>query len=236
MYSSRALNREFLTRRILLAEPWFKLIFDMIESVGLTFSPDKRVLEVGCGTGGLCSWTSKRSENVTGLDIAKSAVTIANAFSKKLKRRARFIVGDASSLPLRDGYYDIVICAETLEHITNYRKAFDELIRVTAESGYIIITVPNYVNERFYLPFQPQSYLAGGGWSQPADENLFDIFSFDRLFDRKDLKVITRRGVGLINLISPRPKIKCVERRLYKSFNKLRFLCMNMGVIAQKTR
>lgn len=221
--------------KIQLSDRWYQLILDMTKSVDLNLSkPDTRILEVGCGLGGFCIWASDKCKDVTGLDIAKTRISMANKLRKKLGSRVGFMTGDARSLPFRDGCYDIVVCSETLEHVPGYRKAFDELVRVTKKSGYIVITVPNYINmNRLYIPFEIPSYLVGRR-PQPDDVNRFNVFVINKLFQRKDLRVIIKRGVGLIHILSDHPKIKSMESRLNRSFDRLKFLCINIGVIAQK--
>lgn len=234
VYSAGVQDEEFVRRKIKLSDRWYKLIFDMIKLAGLTFSSEKTTfLEVGCGVGGLCIWASRECKDVTGLDVVKSGLKLGNVLSKTLKSNVSFTAGDARSLPFKDESYDVVICTETLEHIPNYRKAFEELVRVAKKSGYIIITVPNYINMRLYFLFSMRSCLTGKSL-QPDDVNFFSISVINRLFERKDLRVLIKRGVGLVQIPSNRRKIRSLERRLDRSFDKLKFLCMNIGVVAQK--
>jgi SAM-dependent methyltransferase len=221
--------------KIQLSDRWYQLVLDMMKLAGLNLSkPDTKFLEVGCGLGGFSVWANKKCEDATGLDIAKTRINMANKLRKRLGREVGFMTGDAQSLPFRDGSYNVVVCSEVLEHLPDYRKAFDELVRVTKNSGYIIITVPNYINmTRLYMPLDFPSYLTGRR-PQPDDLNRFNIFVINRLFERKDLRVIVKRGVGLIHIRSVNPKIKFIENRLNRSFDRLKFLCINIGVIAQK--
>jgi len=48
---------------------------------------------------------------------------------------------DIHRLPYKDKQFDVVICSEVLEHITDVRKALHELLRVA--SGAVVITVPH---------------------------------------------------------------------------------------------
>jgi len=241
-YSTFAGKEKFVKWKMQLSDRWHQLILDMIKLIDLNFSPDETtILEVGCGMGNLCIWASKKSKNVTGLDIAKPGLRAGNILRKRFKSDVGFVAGDARYLPFRDGYYDIVICVETLEHIPNYREAFDELVRVTKKSGHIIVTVPNYISiNLLYTPSDMLWCLIGRRLELQSnalkDLNRFNIFVINKLFERKDLRVIIRRGVGLIHIRSKSERIKSLERRLSKSFDKLKFLCLNIGVIAQKIK
>jgi ubiquinone/menaquinone biosynthesis C-methylase UbiE len=212
----------------------------MMKSFGLDLSKaGTKFLEVGCGTGGFCIFASKECEHVTGLDIGKTRINMANKLRNRFGKKVSFVVGDAQYLPFRDGYYDIIVCSETLEHVPDHLKAFHELVRVTKRLGYVIITVPNNLSLAQLDKFQLfPSYFAVRR-SQPEDLHIFNNFVINKLFERKDLRVIIKRGVDLIYIPSTRPKMKFLESRLNRLFGRysrrLDFLCLNIGIIAQKT-
>jgi len=52
---------------------------------------------------------------------------------------------DIHNLPFPDGAFDAVLCSETIEHVTDYKKAVDELLRITKEV--LVITVPHETPE-----------------------------------------------------------------------------------------
>ncbi|MCH7759950.1 class I SAM-dependent methyltransferase [candidate division TA06 bacterium] len=48
---------------------------------------------------------------------------------------------DIHQLPYSDHSFDIVLCSEALEHVTNWKKALDELIRISKKA--VILTLPH---------------------------------------------------------------------------------------------
>jgi ubiquinone/menaquinone biosynthesis C-methylase UbiE len=48
---------------------------------------------------------------------------------------------DIHQLPFKDQQFDIVLCSETLEHVTDYKLAIEELLRITKKL--LIVTVPH---------------------------------------------------------------------------------------------
>lgn len=56
--------------------------------------------------------------------------------------RQRFVAASLTNLPLVDATFDLVLCSEVLEHIENDGAALDELSRVIAPSGWLLISVP----------------------------------------------------------------------------------------------
>ena len=51
------------------------------------------------------------------------------------------IPADIHNLPFNDNEFDIVLCSETLEHVTDYKRAIHELLRIT--KNVLVITVPH---------------------------------------------------------------------------------------------
>lgn len=61
---------------------------------------------------------------------------------------------DISQLTLPDDSVPTIVCVETLEHVFEVRRAVDELLRVLAPGGMIVITTPF----NFYLHDYPGDY------------------------------------------------------------------------------
>ncbi len=56
--------------------------------------------------------------------------------------------GDARELPWPDGYFDLVVCASTLEHIPDFWRACAEMKRVLAARGTALISTPGFAELR----------------------------------------------------------------------------------------
>lgn len=93
-----------------------------------------RVLDVGCGTGGMLPLLQHFGE-VTGTDVDVQAVHFA--------RQRKYItvdVADAQKLPYQDNSFDLVSAVDLIEHLENEQLLMDELVRVTRPGGYVFIT------------------------------------------------------------------------------------------------
>jgi ubiquinone/menaquinone biosynthesis C-methylase UbiE len=93
------------------------------------------VLDVGCGTGLLLR---RMKEDAIGLDINPWNVIKAKEHTGRQVIRA-----DAESLPLRSSVLDLVVCAETLEHLPDPLRALEEMNRALKQNGRIIGSVPH---------------------------------------------------------------------------------------------
>jgi len=103
-----------------------------------------RVLDVGCGKG---FQLHELALAVPGLDlygIDISEYAIANAHEGV---KDRLEVGNATSLPFDDGFFDYVFSINTLHNLFNYEidSALREIVRVSGKHAYIC--VESYRNE-----------------------------------------------------------------------------------------
>lgn len=98
-----------------------------------------KILEVGSGRGGGCSYISRYhpTAQVTGMDYSPEAV----AFCQVRHRAApnlRFVVGDAERLPFPDASFDVVVNVESSHCYGNVEKFFNEVVRVLRPRGYFV--------------------------------------------------------------------------------------------------
>lgn len=113
--------------------PWLRLTktLSLIQEFGCM---NKRTLDVGCGDGTFLS--RLKSGNLLGLDVNKEVLSLA----KRRTPIALLIRGDAQSLPVVEGCFDLVVCLEVLEHLSHPEITIRELARVV--NGYLIISIP----------------------------------------------------------------------------------------------
>jgi SAM-dependent methyltransferase len=97
-----------------------------------------RILEVGCGRGGLLARLKSEGRELYGFDISPTGVGIA----KSINKDANFFVADARNIPFKSNSFDYIICAEVLEHIEG-DEAIKECYRVLKPNGSALFSVPN---------------------------------------------------------------------------------------------
>ena len=57
-------------------------------------------------------------------------------------------VSDITRLPFADAAFDLVICSEVLEHISDDKTAVAEIIRVLKPNRFLVVSVPRHYPER----------------------------------------------------------------------------------------
>lgn len=96
----------------------------------------KRVLDLGTGTGLAAFVVAQRfpEAEVVGVDLAPAMVEQARQRTPpELAERVRFEQGDAANLSFEEGVFDLV-------QLANMIPFFDELARVTAPGGHLVLS------------------------------------------------------------------------------------------------
>ena len=105
----------------------------------------KKVLDFGCGMGGMSLWYAKNFDcQVHGLDIDAHHVRIANDLKAKHGlENVKFEVRNLLEKPLEDKY-DFVVLNDVAEHIQLpiLEKIFVEISKVLAEDGSVFVSYP----------------------------------------------------------------------------------------------
>lgn len=97
------------------------------------------VLDLGCGDGRLSAELA--AETLVAADV--SAVALARAETRLAGRPASFVELDPDApLPLPDSAFDLVLCAEVLEHVRDVQLLLSEARRVLRPGGRLAATTP----------------------------------------------------------------------------------------------
>lgn len=128
--SARArLHQRFSTN----PHPWFHWYFEQLE-----LPESARILELGCGPGGL--WRENRERippawDVVLTDFSPGMLEEARRNLDGLGRLSRFECVDAQAIPLADASCDAVLANHMLYHVLDRERAFAEIRRVLKPDG-----------------------------------------------------------------------------------------------------
>jgi len=114
----------------------------------------RRVLDVACGEGyGTALLAAAGAEQVLGVDA--DPATVAHV---RDHHGLDAQVGDIRSLDLADGAFDLVVSFETIEHVQEPERALDELARVRAKGGHLLISTPNAAESLVHNDFHVHEF------------------------------------------------------------------------------
>ena len=111
-------------------------IAEFVRSLGRR---DGAVLDLGCGDGRLT--LELRARHIVGADVSRVALERAR---RRLEERDVELVEltPGAVIPFGDEAFDLVLVAETIEHVVDVETLLKEAHRVTAPGGEIAITTP----------------------------------------------------------------------------------------------
>ena len=123
-----------------------------------------RVLEIGCGEGGVLVAFLEKGAHCVGVDLDPPRIGLANDFLKEevAAGKAEFLlqnVYDESFLQRFKGSFDVLILKDAIEHIPDQEKFIPYLKNFLREGGIIFFGFPPW-----YMPFGGHQQVAMGKW------------------------------------------------------------------------
>ena len=136
-----------------------------------------RALDIGCGDGRLTA--DLDADELTGADV--SAMALGRARARLPEARLVELEPDAT-LPFDDGEFDLVLLAETLEHVRDVQLLVSEARRVLRPGGTLAITTPaTRPLMRAPHPLSPHlRFFTRSSLARLLDELGFDVRSLER--------------------------------------------------------
>jgi ubiquinone/menaquinone biosynthesis C-methylase UbiE len=189
----------------------------------------EKILEIGCGTGGLVNDLSKKGFDIIGIDISQEAI----AFGIKKFKDIKLSVQAAEQLPYPDGSFNVVLSFDLFEHIARVDRHVSEVYRILVDDGYYLLQTPNKYSSAFYSTYVCKSFK----WRR-AHPSLHSPGQLKRRLKKHGFKKIDFVKMNTINefTMAKFKQLGLIGRLCsHVNFTKLP-LCMqtNLYVIAQK--
>jgi SAM-dependent methyltransferase len=114
------------------------------------------VLDAGCGSGyGSRLLADGGAREVIGVDLARAVLEMA---TPGMPESVRLQTGDLRKLEFEDDRFELVVCFEVIEYVESPLAVLDELIRVLAPGGLLLISSPNRDAYQPGNPYQPHEF------------------------------------------------------------------------------
>jgi len=115
-----------------------------LAKTGVAFRGDERLLDVGCGSGGVARLLRPRVGEVVAVDVEASP-------DWEDAPGLTFQVADAERLPFADASFDAIHSKDSLHHMDDPAAALAEYRRVLRPGGTLLVVEGNRFNPVFYV-------------------------------------------------------------------------------------
>ncbi len=148
---------------------------------------NKRVLDIGCGTGSLAKILTENKNEVWGIEVNQKAAEQAKKYCQQV-----FIADiENNSLSIPDQYFDIVIFADVLEHLKSPAEVLKSIRKKIKPSSSIIISIPNIANWRYRLRLLFGRFeYEDDGILDKEHLRFFTLASAKRMLDQAGLRAV----------------------------------------------
>jgi len=112
----------------------------------LNLRNSSRILEIGCGMGQDAIAIARmigEGGNVIAIDSSRKMIESASKDPMKIDS-IQFCLSDACNLPFSDGSFDGARADRVLQHISDPRKAFAEMVRTVRSKGRLVVYEPDW--------------------------------------------------------------------------------------------
>ena len=163
---------------------------EMLELLPTHYS---KVLEVGCGEGNFRSALSLENE-YWGVE---QNIDSANIAKQKLNN---ILIGDYDSVSsnIPNNYFDLIICNDVIEHMTDHVAFLLNIKQKLAANGSLVISIPNvrYMTNLNHLLFAKDWRYTDAGILDRTHLRFFTKKSLTQTLDETSWKVVKIKGIN----------------------------------------
>lgn len=151
----------------------------------------RRVLEVGCGAGTDLVRFAKGGADVTGVDIAGSAIALARQNFAQQGLEADLREADGEHLPFDDNTFDLVYAHGVVQYTADPQRLVNECRRVLKPGGEAVFQVYNRISwlnalsKLMKVPLEHDDAPVIGKYSAPEFRGLLGGFSSVRILEER---------------------------------------------------
>jgi len=109
-------------------------IYEVLVKSHLT--PQARVLDAGCGRGGVIELYAEKVGQAVGLDTDFVSL-------REHRCLKQLVVGSLATMPFPRDLFDLIVCSWVVEHLEEPDAVFREMARVLKEGGHLLLLTPN---------------------------------------------------------------------------------------------
>jgi len=199
----------------------------------------QRLLDFGCGEGGVALYFAKLGLDAWGADVDQSQLRRAELRAREsgAELKTSVIGKDGRAAGLSDAQFDIVLCMDVIEHCADAEASLGEMKRLLKNDGLIYMTTPNrlgpswiFADPHYDLPLVSVLPKPIGDrvvkLVRGYDNDVVHLFSppeLDKLFRRAGLSVAySYPDVVLDKIRQPEKIVSSTKRNIFHALNTLK--------------
>jgi SAM-dependent methyltransferase len=148
------LAREAAGRYLKILEPAILGPFAQALVTWSNLRPGQTAVDVGCGTGAAARYAAAAlgpAGRVIGVDVNRGMIEVARSRPPVQGAPIEWYQENAYQLPFRDQTADVVLCAQTLQFLTDRHQALAEMRRILRPGGRLAVSLWRPLDENPYF-------------------------------------------------------------------------------------
>jgi ubiquinone/menaquinone biosynthesis C-methylase UbiE len=196
----------------------------------LKYVRNKKILDLGCGTGRHTIILKKRGAKVWGLDLSPKMLEIAKSEIKDVD----FKVGSVYKLPYKSNFFDVVVAGLVIGYFKNLDNAFKEIYRVLKNNGIFVFSFTNPLTEiSTHIKDKPETYRKFGNYFKEGKTYAhWPTFKVKMPYYHRTLQTLIRTIIKnkfvIEDFVDAKPvkEGKKVNPNAYKTYSKIPHFCV----------
>lgn len=156
----------------------------------------QRLLEIGCGDGNVLYNLRDRFSELHGVEISPIRANKLSEIARSQNLNLQAITGNIEAgLEFPDGYFDVILWADVIEHVVDVWAAMAEIERLLAPQGRLVTVTPNIAAWRHRLTLLSGQFPSTSGTNEGLQVRPGELFDGGHLhyFTFSSLKKIYRK-------------------------------------------
>jgi len=117
---------------------------------------DKKILDVGCGNGGV-SLQFALTNRLTLIDASAGMLDLARKNTpSSIRERVNYILSPLESAPIMEGHYDICFAMGILAHLESWKSGVEILSKSIKRGGQVVIQISDSANPLVRSQLKPR--------------------------------------------------------------------------------
>lgn len=179
-----------------------------------------RVLELGCGEGGILLPFARMGCKVLGVDLNERKISEARQYFATAGAKGEFLAEDVFKLTGLEGSFDIIICHDVIEHLPHKQVFLENIRKYLADGGILFMSFPAW-----QMPFGGHQQICSSKASRLPWIHLLPKQSYKKIlesFGEKESHISelleikeTRTTIEMFEKLAANAGLKTLDRRLW---------------------